>query len=57
MCLEPHIAVSFSGSRISDPQLRVIMCPGRLRIRIIIALNFLNLISILFHLLRATRFI
>jgi len=57
MCLEPHIAVGLSGSRISGPQLRVIMCPGRLRIRIIIALNFLNLISILFHLLRATRFI
>ena len=57
MCLEPHIAVGLSGSRISDPQLRVIMCPGCLGIRIIIALNFLDLISILFNLLRATRFI
>ena len=36
MGLEPHIAVGFSCSRIRDPQIRIIMCPGRLCIRIII---------------------
>jgi hypothetical protein len=57
MGLEPHVAVGFSCSRIRDPQIRIIMCPGRLSIRVIIPCNFLHLISILFRLNQTARFI